>query len=80
MRDLRHFDLLNLYPEFIQCSVPIDTVDDITPKAMTKHALAVCFPDAVALTEPAEGVAAGVRGSLRQSQISQCAFHIPPEL
>ena len=80
MRDLRHFDLLNLYPEFIQCSVPIDTVGDITPKAMPQHALTVRFPDTVALTQPTEGMPTGVLRSLRKPQSPQCALHIPPEL
>ena len=57
----------------------VDVVGDVISEAVAQHALAVSFPDAVALTEAAEGVAAGVRCSLRKAQFPQRSLHIPPE-
>ena len=59
--------------------MPIDAVRDIIFKAVAQHPFSVSFPDAVTLTEVAEGVAAGVRRSLRESQLLQRVLHIPPE-
>ena len=58
----------------------INSVRNIIPEAVTQHALPVRFPDAVALAQSAEGMAAGVRRSLRKSQLPQHALHVPPEL
>ena len=80
VRVLRHLDLLDLRPQFLQGAMAIDAVGNIVSETVAKHALPVGFPDAVALTEPAEGVAAGVRRSLRKAQLPQCVLYIPPEL
>ena len=52
-----YLDLLDLRPQLLQCSVPVDAVGDVISEAVSQHALAVRFPDAVALTEAAEGMA-----------------------
>ena len=75
-----YLDLLNLRPELLQHAVAINSVGDVVAEAMAQHTLAVRFPDTVALAQPAEGVAAGVRRSLRKAQLPQRALHIPPEL
>ena len=75
-----YLDLLDLRPQLLQCSVAVHSVGDVIPEAVAQHALAIRFPDAVGLTKPTEGMAAGVRGSLRESQLLQRVLHIPPEL
>ena len=76
----RHLDLLDLRPQLLQRPMTVDAIRDVIPKTVAQHPLSICFPHGVALTQSAEGVAAGVRGSLRQSQLSQCVLHIPSEL
>ena len=80
LRKPRHFYLLNLRPQFLQGAVTINAVRNVRSKAVLHHPFPVRFPDAVAFTEPAEGVAAGVRRSLRKTQVLQCVLHIPPKL
>ena len=58
---LFYFNLLNLRSQFLQGAVAINSVGDVIPKAVAQHALAVSFPDAIALTQPAEGMPAGMR-------------------
>ena len=70
----RHPDFLDLRPQLLQCSVAIDAVGDVISEAVAQHALAVCLPDAVAFTEPAEGVAAGVRRSLWKPNFRSALF------
>ena len=38
--------------------MPIDPVGDVISEAVAQHALAIRFPDAVALTQPAKGMLA----------------------
>ena len=73
-------DLLDLRPQLLQGAVAVYPIRDIIPKAMPHHPFPISFPDAVGLTKPTEGMAAGVRGSLRESQLLQRVLHIPPEL
>ena len=54
--------LLNLRPQFLQCAVAVYPVGDIIPEAVAKHALAVRFPDTVALTQSAKGVSGSSPG------------------
>ena len=77
---MSYLDLLNLRSQLLQGAMAVYPVRDVIPKAVTQHSLAVRFPDTVTLTQSAEGVAAGVRCSLRKSQLPQCALHIPSEL
>ena len=56
MRELRHLDLLDLRPQLLQCSVPVDAVGDVISETVAQYALAVCLPDAVSLTDAAEGM------------------------
>ena len=60
--------------------MPIHAVGDVISEAVVHHPFPVCFPDAIALTQPTEGVPAGMRRSLWETQLSQCALHIPSEL
>ena len=74
-----YLDLLDLCPQLFQGAVPIDAVRDIISKAVAQHPFSVSFPDAVGLTQSAEGVASGMRRSLRKAQFPQRSLHIPPE-
>ena len=74
-----YLDLLDLCPQLFQGAVPIDAVRDIISKAVAQHPFSVSFPNAITLTQPAEGMAAGVRCSLRKAQFPQRSLHIPPE-
>jgi len=49
--------------------MPIYTIGDVVSKGMPHHPFPIRFPDAVALTEAAEGVAAGVLRSLRKAKL-----------
>ena len=60
--------------------MPIDAIRDVIPKTVPHHSFPISFPDAVALAEPAEGVAAGVRAFFFYAKLPQCALHVPPEL
>ena len=77
---MSYLDLLNLRSQLLQGAVAVYPVRDVIPKAVTQHSLAVCLPDAVALTQPAEGVAARVRAFFFYAKLPQCALHIPSEL
>ena len=57
MRELRHLDLLNFCSQLLQCSVAVHSVRNVIPETVAQHAFAVCFPDAVAFAQPAEGMA-----------------------
>ena len=46
-------DLLNLCPQLLHRPVAVYSVRDVIPEAVPQHALAVRFPDAIALTQPA---------------------------
>ena len=52
-----YLDFLNLNSKFLQAAVAIDAVGDIIPEAMPHHSFPVSFPDAVSLTDAAEGMA-----------------------
>ena len=57
MRELRHLDLLNFCSQLLQCSVAVHSVRNVIPETVAQYALAVCLPDAVSLTDAAEGMA-----------------------
>ena len=64
-----YLDLLDLCPQLFQGAVPIDAVRDIISKAVAQHPFPIRFPDAVGLTQSAEGVAAGMRRSLWKAKL-----------
>jgi len=66
---LRHLDLLDLRSQLLQGVVVVYSIRDVIPEAMPHHPFPIRFPDAVALTEAAEGVAAGVLRSLRKAKL-----------
>ena len=61
-----YLDLLNLHPQFFQRPMPIHAIGDVISEAVAHHPFPIRFPDAVSLTDAAEGVAAGMRRSLRK--------------
>ena len=64
VRVLRHLDLLDLRPQLLPCSVAVHSVGDVIPEAVAQHALAIRFPDSVALTQPPEGMGVKVQTPL----------------
>lgn len=52
-----YLDLFNLHPQFFQRPMPIHAIGDVIPETVAQYALAVCLPDAVGLTQSAEGMA-----------------------
>ena len=54
---MSYLDLLNLRSQLLQGAMAVYPVRDVIPKAVTQHSLAVCLPDAVSLTDAAEGMA-----------------------
>ena len=77
---LFYFDFLYLRAKFLQGAVAINPVGDIVPEAMPHHPFPICFPDAIALAQPAEGMPAGVLRPFRKAQGSQCILHLPAKL
>ena len=57
VRVLRHLDLLDLRSQLFQCAVAVHSVRNVIPETVAQYALAVCLPDAVSLTDAAEGMA-----------------------
>ncbi len=54
---MSHLDFLDLRPQLLQCSVAVHSVRNVIPETVAQYALAVCLPDAVSLTDAAEGMA-----------------------
>ena len=75
-----YFNLLDLRPQLLQGAVAVYPIRDIISKAVAQHSFAVCFPDTVTLTQPAEGMPAGVRAFFFYAQAPQRCLHIPPKL
>ena len=52
-----YLDLLNLHPQFFQRPMPIHAIGDVISEAVAHHPFPIRFPDAVGLTQSAEGMA-----------------------
>ena len=60
--------------------MPIDAIGNVISEAVAQHSFAVRFPNSIALTEPAEGMPAGVRAFIFQSESYKGLFHVASKL